>query len=1079
MEILVLGPLLVTCAGMPVYLRTGRKPRLVLAVLVSRAGQTVSSDALVAAVWGDWPAKSARRNLQQYIQQLRAAVGADRLVRRGDGYSVVADDGVDTVCFRRLCAAGDAALTGGDAELASQTLRAGLDLWRGPAFAEFLDCPAVAHEATNLEQLRLDAYERWAQAELALSRHSSIVTELAELMREHPYRESLCARLMLALYHSGRQAEALDAFHQTRVVLYDQLGIEAGPELRRLHEAMLRGDDDPGSTARPGPGPARSRIPQELPPEVHGFTGRIRVLRELDAMLPTGSTVRAGPVVIAAIVGTAGVGKTALAVHWAHRVADRFPDGQLYLDLRGHAPGRPLGPGEALTTLLEALGIPPQQVPIDVAAAAARFRSLLAGRRTLIVLDNAGSAAQVRPLLPAGPGSLVLITSRDRLTGLVAHDGARQVPLDVLNPAESAELLGHLLGAERVVAEPAATTELARRCSHLPLALRIAGAVLADQPHRTVAGFAADLSARDPLATLAIDADITVRSAFDLSYRTMPEPAQRMFRCFGLVPLADFTVSAAAMLAGSTDPEARLALDKLATAHLVVQSGADRYTMHDLLRQYAANNAAAEDSPARRAAAVHRLYDWLVTMSTAATSLLYPEALRLPPPPGAPVTVSGLTSTGSALAWLDAERHNLVAAIHHAARHGPLRAAWQCADALRLYHTRRRNLTDWLSTSRAAVAAARAGGDPHAQASAYLGLAQAHFCLGHYRRSTTYLRRTLKLTAEIGWTSAEAAVSSNLGIALHLQGHTTESIEHLRHAVHIHQRIDWPMGRARAMHILADAYRDVGRLDEGCALALRARALYQDGRTRRGEALATATLGQLYALTGQLDDAAHLLDSALTIFHEFGNRYREVHCHTWLARIHRDTGRLDEANESAQSALEMADQIGEPRLQAIARHTLGLVHETCADYTRAIRLHQAALTIAEQAGLCHAAGESLLGLATAHHANGDHQAAIDHATQSLALARRAGYAVIEGRTLTALGRLHYDLGDTPRALDQAQGALTNHRQTGHRLGEADTHTLLEKILHHLGDHSAADRHGRTARSLTDFACVDSSTRRTE
>jgi tetratricopeptide (TPR) repeat protein len=636
----------------------------------------------------------------------------------------------------------------------------------------------------------------------------------------------------------------------------------------------------------------------------------------------------------------------------------------------------------------------------------------------------------------------------------------------VLPPDESVDLLGRMLG-ERVAAEPNATAQLAGICAHLPLALRIAGAGLVDQPRRAVADYVAELTESGPVAVLAVDggADVAVRGAFDLSYQAMPQPARQVFRRLGLVPCADFTAGAAAALAGSTEAEARQVLDRLAAAHLVVQHRPGRYTLHDLLRQYAADRAATEDSPSQRLAAAGRLYEWFVAMSVTATELISPEVLRLPAVPKPQLARPGLTDPRSALDWLEVERHNLVAAILHAARQGPRSAAWMCADALRGYFDQRRHLADWLSTSRAAVAAARAEGDPCAQAAAYLGLAHTHFALGNYRRSITYLRHTIALATEARWFRAVATASTNLGIALIVQGRTTESIESLNRALQVHERIGWPVGQAKAMESLANAFRDVGRLHEGRDLAIRARTRLQAAGTALSTARADASLGELYALLGHLDDAAQLLASALSTLREFGSRSNEAMCLAWLARVHCDMGRLDEAGESAHAAVDLADEIDEPRPRAAARHALALVHQASGDQPGAILLNQAALTIAEQGDIRYSMGEALLGLASAYRGHGDHHLAIDHAARAMTLAQSAGFAVIEGRAHTTLGRVHHQLGHATRALTHANRALTNHRRTGYRIGEADSHLLLATIHQHLGDHTTADHHASTAWSL--------------
>jgi tetratricopeptide (TPR) repeat protein/transcriptional regulator with XRE-family HTH domain len=795
------------------------------------------------------------------------------------------------------------------------------------------------------------------------------------------------------------------------------------------------------------PGSPARQVPRELPAEAGGFVGRDTSIQALDDLLAIADATGVGPV-LAAITGTAGVGKTALAVHWGHRVADRFPDGQLYVDLRGFASAQPVRPIEALTALLSGLGVAADQIPVDVTAAAARYRSLVAGRRILLVLDNAASAEQIRPLLPGGPSCFVVITSRNRLTGLVARDGARRFTLEVLSGPESVDLLRRLLGDRRAAVEPDRLVELARRCAHLPLALRIAGARLADQPGRTVGDYADELSRADSvLARMSVDDDehAAVRGAFELSYRSLPDSPRRMFRLLGLVPCPDFTVPAAATLAGTGDREAAEALDQLAAAHLAAEHRPGRFTLHDLLREFAGDLAATEDAEADRAAARRRLYDWFTAASIGAAELLYPEMARLPRPGDIPPTMPGLNDTVQASNWLNDERNNLVAVVRDAACHGPHRTAWLCADALRAYFDQQRSLTDWLMMSRAAMAAARRHGGPAPQAAAFLALAHTHYCLGHHRRSVTYLRRTVALAAEAGWAGGEAAACHNLGIMLQQQGRTGESIQLLRTAMGLNKRIGWGLGLASVTVSLANLYKERGRLSEGAALAIEARDLYRAHGVRRAEAVANSALAELYHQIGRLDDARALLVSTLGIYRDLG--YRPIEASGWacLARVHCDADRLEDAEEAASTALALSDNIGDPRVQADARNALGGTRAAAGDRDGAVRLFTAALAIAERIGTQYLACDALLGLAGEHLAGGDHDHAMRDADRALVLAQQAEFAVMTGRGLGVLAAIHHRLGESGRALRVAARALRSQEQSGHRLGAARTRALMAEI----------------------------------
>jgi DNA-binding SARP family transcriptional activator len=449
------------------------QPRVVLAVLLTEAGSTVSVDRLVDEIWGDHPPQAAVNTVQSYVVRLRRLLGdsPSRLITAGRGYQLlVADDELDSRAFETLVESGQRHLQGGRPADAVDQLATALALWRGPAMNDVPASPAVTAEAIRLEQRRLTALECRLGAELVLGRHAETVDELERLVAEYPLREGLRRHLMLALYRCGRRAEALDRYREGRAVLVTEFGMEPGPGLRDLERAILA--DDERLVLASGPAVTSVAelvsIPAQLPADVGGFIGREHALRVLDG-IPDATVIRT-------ITGMAGVGKTALAVHWAHRVRDRFADGQLYVNLRGYASGRPLRPIEALARFLHALGVPAGQVPTDDDEAAALYRTRLAGRRMLILLDNAGSPDQVRPLLPGVPGCVVLVTSRDNLAGLLVREGAYNIRLDVLTDAEARLLLTNLLGADRLGAESDTAAELAALCARLPLALRLAAA---------------------------------------------------------------------------------------------------------------------------------------------------------------------------------------------------------------------------------------------------------------------------------------------------------------------------------------------------------------------------------------------------------------------------------------------------------------------------------------------------------------------------------------------------------------------------------------------------------------------------
>ncbi|TDV49703.1 AfsR/SARP family transcriptional regulator [Actinophytocola oryzae] len=686
MRFRILGPLRVHDGAHWTSVRAAQQ-RLVLAVLLIEAGKVISTDQLVNEIWGEQPPGTAAATVRGYVRALRRILGGGThgpLLTRGHGYELaVADEDVDARVFERLVDTGIRAIAGGDRGGALTRLSEALALCHGHVLADVPSTATVATEITRLEQRRLTAMEERLGALLDLGRHAEMVDELAQVVAEHPLRERLQGQLMLALYRCGRRAEALATYRSAHRMITDELGVEPGMELRRLHLAML--SDEPHLVAPVRQSGHDHRVtPAQLPAEVTAFTGRESPLKQLDILLPDPGDPdgAAGPPlpVIATIVGTAGVGKTALAMRWAHQVRRHFPDGQLYVNMRGHAAGPPMRPIDALARFLPALGVPAEQVPLEVDVAASLYRSLLADTRTLVLLDNVAHSDQVRPLLPGSRGCRVLLTSRDKLGGLVARDGAVPLTLDALDPAESTTLLTRLLGADRVAAEPDAAAELTDLCGHLPLALRIAAANLTARPTRAIADYTTRLAGGDRLAALQMDGDpeAAVRAAFDHSYATLPDDAALLFRLLGLVPGTEITAPAAAALADFSLPQANRLLDRLARGHLIVEHACDRYTLHDLLRLYAAD-LATRDGTLDRHAALDRLYDHYLRGTQSAATRLDPGTSRLsvPEPANGDLT--------EALAWLDAELPNLMAAITHAAAHGPQVFAWQLADALRGY----------------------------------------------------------------------------------------------------------------------------------------------------------------------------------------------------------------------------------------------------------------------------------------------------------------------------------------------------------------------------------------------------------
>jgi DNA-binding SARP family transcriptional activator/tetratricopeptide (TPR) repeat protein len=766
----ILGPLEVRLGGTLVRVG-GPRQRALLALLLCHANRVVSRDQLLDELLSHQPPESAERMLRVQISRLRRilADGSDapRVLARPPGYLLRVEDGeLDLQVFEQRLAAGRDALQHGDPGRAAVLWGEAESLWRGRPLADLEFEPFARFEIQRLHALRLLAAEDRIEAELAVGRHTTLCPELEQLVAEHPLRERLRGQLMLALYRSGRQAEALAVFHDTRRVLDAELGIEPGPALRRMHERALAADPELDMSAPAGAvflasQPVPVVVPRELPADVSAFTGRAVELAELDLRLPapgrgTGGTP--GAVVISAVAGTAGVGKTALAVRWAHRVAGEFPDGQLYVNLRGYDPGQPVTAGEALAGFLRALGVAGPDIPLEEAERAARYRSVAAGKRLLVVLDNAATVAQVRPLLPGTGSVLVVVTSRDSLAGLVARDGARRLDLGLLPAADAVALLTTLIG-ERAQADPAAKA-LAGLCARLPLALRVAAELAAARPGTPLAGLTAELAGQQQrleLLDAGGDPHAAVASVFSWSYKHLPAYAAKMFRLLGLHPAQHWDHYAAAALADTSLAQAGQLLVVLARAHLVQPAGPGRYQMHDLLRAYAASQAGNHDTDQTRQAALTRLFDYYLAACATAMDCLSPANRHWrPDPPPAATPLPELSEPAAAQAWLDAELPTLVIVAEYTAGHGWPGHTGCLGGTLQHYVVPTGHYAEGITINAHALNAAHGTADRAAQAGALRRLGHCHFYQGRLEQATDCQQQALALARDLGDRLAQA-----------------------------------------------------------------------------------------------------------------------------------------------------------------------------------------------------------------------------------------------------------------------------------------------------------------------------------
>jgi DNA-binding SARP family transcriptional activator len=898
-EVGLLGPLRVEVAGRPVELPAGRLPAL-LAVLAMSAGEPVSVDRLATAVWGEDVSVDARANLQTNVRRLRRLLGAELIATRGGGYALVAEpDQVDALRFDRLL---DLAAAAPDRAAQRDRLVDALALWRGTPFDGVRSDWLEQTQSPRLQERYLAGLERRIDLDLADGVQGDLAAELGELTGRYPLRESLWVRLLVALERSGRPAEALERYEAIRVRLAEELGTDPGPELQRVHADLLAGRPPglPGGTP-----PATARVvPRQLPPDTDAFTGRDAAVRTLDRLLGDGSTP--GPVVVAAIAGTAGIGKTALAVHWAHRVADRFPDGQLYVNLRGFDPsGSPMAPAEAVRGFLDALQVSPQGIPASLEAQAGLYRSLLAGKRALVLLDNARDAGQVAPLLPGAPGCLVLVTSRNQLPGLVAAAAAHPVALDLLSRDEAIQLLARRLGDDRVAADPDATDQLVTRCAGLPLALAIVAARAATHPGFPLAVLADQLrEARDGLDGFdAGDTATDARAVFSWSYRALGAPAARLFRLLGLDPGADVTTGAAASLAGYPPAQVRPMLAELASAHLVTEHIPGRYAFHDLLRAYAGELAHTVDTGSDRRAATHRLLDHYLHIAHAADLLLYRhgETITLTPPqPG--VAAAHLGDYDQAMAWFTAEHRVLLAAIDHAARTGFDRHACQLAWTLFVFLHRQGHWHDRAAIQHAALDAARRLGDHDGQARAHRFLGFAYADLGRFHDAHLHLRRALELSGEIGDPAGQAWTHHYRDLVYGLQGRDADALDAAQRALRLFEAAGDRVGQAIALTDVGWYHGRLGHHQQALAFCTRALRLHQELDNRPYQAHTWSCLGETHQHLGDQPQAIACYQRALDLFRAFGDRYGEASTLAQLGEVHHSAGDPDAARDAWQEA---------------------------------------------------------------------------------------------------------------------------------------------------------------------------------
>jgi DNA-binding SARP family transcriptional activator len=924
MRYLLLGPLEIGHNGRPIQLG-GPRPEKVMAALLIDANRAVPVDRLVDVLWDDQPPAGAVKQVRNCVSLARAALSRAGLPGPvssvGTGYRItVEENDLDLLVFRAHLGRARQLIRDRALGQAARQLGDALSLWRGPVLAGLhsqILLPATAH----LSEQRMAALEQLADLELKLGRHQHLVGPLTEAAAEHPLREELVSHLMLALYRSGRRADALAAYQQLHTRLDTELGVGPSPQAAELHARILRTDPalEPGATPRADIAadrahalPRQQPVPRQLPAAVRHFTGRAEEIKTLNTLLDEAASA----VVISAIQGTAGIGKTALAVHWAHHVTGRFPDGQMYVNLHGYdASGIPVAPAEAIRGFLDALGVAPERVPPDLDAQAALYRSLLADRQMLVILDNACDAAQVRPLLPGSPACVVIITSRSQLTSLVAAEGARMLTLGLLSHAEARYLLSRQLGGERIDRESRAADELIELCARLPLALSIAAARAVTRAGLALDALIEDLrETQDRLAVLDTgDPCTNVRSVFSWSYRNLTGPAARLFRLLGVHPGPDISLPAAASLAGLRLAEAGRAIAELTGAHLLTEHVPGRYSFHDLLRAYAAGQAASCDSDTARHQAIHRMLDHYLHTAIDATMRTHPtrDCIVLPPvQPG--VRPERLASHASAMAWFQAEHRVLLAALTQAANRGFDRYCWQLPWAMGHFLDRRGHWHEWAAAGRTALAAALRIEDLDGQARTRLDLGRVHLRLREYSQARSHLEDAAGLFRQLGDERGEATAHLVIAVADIGEERFDQALSRARESFRLFRAAGTLAGQGNAEGALGQAHTGLGEHVLALAHCHRALSLHRRAGDRIGEASDWDELGYAHRQLGRYPKAIACYRRAVAWHRALGDRAAEARSLGQLGDTHEEATEPAAAAAAWRQALRILEELQHP-----------------------------------------------------------------------------------------------------------------------------------------------------------------------
>ena len=1013
MEFRVLGPIEAYVGGRAVPVG-GPKPRTLLALLAVHAGRVVSQEQLVDAVWGEEPPEQTRAAVYTYVSTLRRAFAdqADVISRNGGGYLLAAAvDQVDLHVFTTEVSAGRRALAEGDLEEAAARFTAALSVWRGPALGGAQGRWAEG-ERSRLEELRLAALEDRVDADLAIGRGAALVAELSAAVAAHPLRERLRSQLMLALHQAGRQADALACYQEGRRVLLDELGLEPGQALRSTHDRILRAEEEaaapPEQPEAPSLAPQR---PSQLPFDIADFTGRAGEIAELLDQLSSGhissgqfssghissghlSSARSS-VRISAISGKPGAGKSTLAMHVAHAVRAHFPDGQLYATLRGVQAVR-ADPAEVLAGFLRALGVVDSAIPTDLDERAQLYRTLLADRQVLVVLDDASDERQIRPLLPGSGTCAVLVTSRERLGAL---GGAAQLDLDVLDVAEAFELLDRVIGDGRAAAEPDAAHDIVRLCGRLPLAVRIAGARLAARPQWKLSRLVERLRVQRRVLQELTLGDLEVRGSLALSYDGLAVRERTALRRLGLLDVSTFGGWLVAPLIDCSPEDAEEVVERLVDAQLldVVTSddhGSLRYQLHDLTRAFARERGDAEESDAEiRATCTRAAECWLALVEAAGLRMPHATFDGPVPPVASPYLDEGLAAEllADPEAWFDAEQSDLVGVVERVSELDLTDIATRLAAALSSSRFSVRNLFgQWWRTHSAALEAARRVGDRTGEARLLSGLGWLRYEQDRFDEAAQYFEQALAAYAHTADALGQATTRLALSTVQREHGNLAQSRESLDLALAELRALGEPLAVAQAVHGLGRVLTEQGELDAALEACEQTLATYQSLGDRHGTAIAFRSVGIVLRAAGRLDEAARHCETAVDILRKLGDRLMFAYALQALAKVRIRQGRGDAVRSDLLECLGTCNDMQDGFGQALVLRTLGELELAVGRPEVAHRYLQRSLEWWDALGLPVWRARTLRDLAGSLAALGDQPASDAAWTEALAIFRRHG-----------------------------------------------------------------------------------------